>query len=117
MATCMDHPDSASGAPNPDWNAIARDADFKALVRRKLKLVVPATIFFIVYYFALPVGVGWFPDFMKQKVWGDVNIAYLFALSQFLMAWILAFIYVAAAAGWDRSERSLLAKFGFTSEH
>jgi uncharacterized membrane protein (DUF485 family) len=46
-----------------------------------------------------------------------VNIAYLFALSQFFMAWVLAFIYVVAAAGWDRSERALLAKFGFTSEH
>jgi uncharacterized membrane protein (DUF485 family) len=33
------------------------------------------------------------------------------------MAWILALIYVIAAAGWDRSERLLLAKFGFTSEH
>lgn len=116
----MSHPDSPSSPPTqspPDWNAIARDADFKALVRRKLKLVVPATVFFVVYYFALPVGVGWFPDFMKQKVWGDVNIAYLFALSQFFMAWVLAFIYVVAAAGWDRSERSLLTKFGFTSEH
>ena len=116
----MSHPDSPSSAPTPpppDWNAIARDADFKALVQRKLKLVVPATVFFVVYYFALPIGVGWFPDFMKQKIWGDVNIAYLFALSQFFMAWILALIYVVAAAGWDRSERSLLAKFGFTSEH
>jgi uncharacterized membrane protein (DUF485 family) len=116
----MSHPDSPSSTPTPpppDWNAIARDADFKALVRRKLKLVVPATVFFVVYYFALPVGVGWFPDFMKQKIWGDVNIAYLFALSQFFMAWILALVYVLAAAGWDRSERSLLAKFGFTSEH
>ena len=106
----MSHPDSPS-TPPPDWNAIARDTDFKVLVRRKLKLVVPATVFFVVYYFALPVGVGWFPDFMKQKVWGDVNIAYLFALSQFFMAWVLAFIYVFAAAGWDRSERSLLSKF------
>lgn len=117
----MSHPDSPSSTTqtpsDPNWNAIARDADFKALVRRKLKLVVPATVFFVVYYFALPVGVGWFPDFMKHKVWGDLNIAYLFALSQFFMAWFLAFIYVLAAAGWDRSERLLLAKFGFTSEH
>ena len=116
----MSHPDSPSSTqtpPDPDWNAIARDADFKALVQRKLKLVVPATVFFVVYYFALPVGVGWFPEFMQKKIWGDVNIAYLFALSQFFMAWILALIYVIAAAGWDRSERSLLAKFGFTSEH
>jgi uncharacterized membrane protein (DUF485 family) len=53
---------------------------------------------------------------MKQKVIGDVNIAYLFALSQFGMAWILALVYVIAATGWDRAQRALLEKFGFTSE-
>jgi uncharacterized membrane protein (DUF485 family) len=54
---------------------------------------------------------------MEKKIWGDMNIAYFFALSQFLMAWVLAGIYVLAASGWDRSERTLLAKFGYTSEH
>ena len=111
----MDHPEPST--PSPDWNAIARDPDFKALVSRKIKLVVPATVFFIVYYFSLPIGVGWFPDFMAQKIWGNVNIAYAFALSQFFMAWALALVYVLAATGWDRSERLLLAKFGFTSKH
>lgn len=94
------------------WEAIARDPDFSALVRGKLKLIIPATVFFIVYYFLLPIGVGWFPQFMERKVWGDVNIAYLFALSQFFMAWILAAIYVAAAAVWDKREHALLAKHG-----
>jgi uncharacterized membrane protein (DUF485 family) len=103
--------------PSIDWDKIERDPDFKSLVRRKVRLVVPATIFFIVYYFALPIAVGWFPEFMERKVWGAMNLAYFFALSQFLMAWVLAGIYVFAAAGWDRRERSLLAKFGHTSEH
>jgi uncharacterized membrane protein (DUF485 family) len=100
-----------------DWQKIERDPDFKSLVRRKVKLVVPATVFFVVYYFALPIAVGWFPDLMERKVWGAMNLAYLFALSQFFMAWVLAGIYVAAAAGWDRRERDLLAKFGHGSEH
>jgi uncharacterized membrane protein (DUF485 family) len=74
------------------WGKIAADPSFTALVRRKLRLIVPATIFFIVYYFLLPIGVGWFPGLMEKKVWGDVNLAYLYALSQFFMAWILAAI-------------------------
>ncbi len=92
------------------WSAIARDPDFAALVRGKMKLIIPATVFFIIYYFLLPIGVGWFPGFMERKVWGDVNIAYLFALSQFFMAWILAGIYVVAAAVWDKREHALLTK-------
>ena len=94
-----------------DWTAIAADADFKKLLSDKARFVIPATIFFIVYYFAFLVLVGWFPRLMEIEVFGRVNVAYLFALSQFFMAWILAFLYVAAAAGWDRQAAAVLAKF------
>lgn len=91
---------------------ISKDPEFVSLVRNKAGLIVPATLFFIVYYFALPVGAGWFPELMQKEVWGKVNVAYLFALSQFFMTWGLAFLYVWAAAGWDRQEHRLLKKFG-----
>ena len=80
----------------------------KDLLRRKKRFVLPATLFFIAYYFALPVLVGYYPDLMARKVIGAVNIAYLFALSQFLMAWIIAWLYVRAAAGYDRMGRELI---------
>ena len=38
-----------------DWARVAASSGFKSLVKAKLKFIVPATIFFIVYYFALPV--------------------------------------------------------------
>ncbi len=111
--TKPDHELTAGDDVDPiDWKSIAGDDDFKSLVRRKLRLIIPSTAFFIAYYFLLPVGVGWFPQLMEKKVWGDMNLAYLYALSQFFMAWILAGIYVVAAAGWDRSEHALLKKFG-----
>lgn len=94
-----------------DWDAIAAHADFKKLVAAKARFIVRATIFFVVYYFTLPVLVGYAPELMAKKVWGNVNVAYLFALSQFFMAWALAFIYVAVAAGWDRQAAALLGKF------
>ena len=59
-------------------------------------------IFFIVYYFALPVLIGYARPFMETRVFGPVNLAYLFALSQFFMAWIIAGLYVRAAARFDR---------------
>jgi len=92
-----------------DWDAIAADNDFKALLKAKAKFIVPATIFFIVYYFALPVLVGFFPETMKTKI-GPANLAYLFALSQFFMAWIIAILYSRTAAKWDRQAAELLAK-------
>ena len=96
------------GAAN--WDMIAQDPDFKKLVASKIAFIVPMTIFFLVYYFALPVLVGWFPDLMKTKI-GAVNFAYLFALSQFFMAWIVAALYVRKAGGWDTAAAAVLAKF------
>ena len=93
------------------WEQIAASAEFKELLRAKRRFIIPATAFFVIYYFALPYLVGYHPDLMQRKVWGEMNWAYLFALSQFFMAWALAGFYVAAAAGWDRKAAELLAKF------
>ncbi len=114
----MSSPDSGEpgNAPGesgpPPWEEIARDPDFRRLLADKIKFVVPATVFFLVYYFALPVLVGYAPELMAAPVWGDLNAAYLFALSQFFMAWTLAAIYVRAAMRWDREADGVLKKFG-----
>lgn len=79
------------------WEGLERTQEFKGLVAAKWRFVVPATIFFLVYYFLLPVLNGVASGFMKTKVIGNVNIAYLFALSQFIVAWILAAIYIRRA--------------------
>ncbi len=46
---------------------------------------------------------------MSTRVFGNVNVAYLFALSQFVMAWTLAALYVRAAARWDRMAAQIAA--------
>lgn len=92
-----------------NWEAIEARPAFRSLLSQKAKFIVPATIFFLIYYLALPVLVGYWPDLMKKKVLGQVNIAYLFALSQFFMAWIIAFLYVRVAAKWDKLAASVIA--------
>lgn len=102
---------SPDAPPPPPWAEISRDPDFRRLLRDKIRFVVPATIFFVIYYFALPVLVAFAPEFMNQPVLGKVNLAYLFALSQFFMAWALAGLYVWAASRWDREAAAVLKKF------
>lgn len=92
-----------------DWERLEAKPEFRALIRKKARFIIGATIFFMAYYLALPILVGYFPDLMKQKVWGEVNIAYAFALSQFFMAWIMAFIYVRVATNWDKSAASVIS--------
>ncbi|NKE69765.1 DUF485 domain-containing protein [Nitrospiraceae bacterium HYJII51-Mn-bac16s-1-B09] len=93
-----------------DWEKVAAMAEFKALLAAKRKFILPTTIFFVVYYFALPILVGYAPELMKTKVIGSVNLAYLFALSQFFMAWIVAALYMRAAGRFDGMIGMVLAK-------
>lgn len=89
-------------APTPDWTALERTPEFRALVRAKRRFIVPATVFFVAYYFALPILVGYWPEAMRRPVVGRINVAYLFALSQFVMAWALMAAYVRRARAYDR---------------
>jgi len=66
-------------------------------------------VFFVVYYFALPVLVGYAPELMTKRVLGPVNLAYLFALSQFFMAWVVAALYVRAAKTFDRMASDVIS--------
>ena len=91
-----------------EWDRLAALADFKALLASKRRFIVPATVFFIVYYFALPVLVGYAPRLMAAKVFGVINVAYLFALSQFFVAWIVAVLYVRAASRFDAMARGII---------
>jgi len=79
------------------WETLAASPEFRRLITAKRHFIIPAVIFFLVYYFLLPVLNGVATGFMRTNVIGDVNVAYLFALSQFLMAWLLAFFYIRRA--------------------
>ena len=94
----------------PDWDRLAATKEFKDLMATKRVFIVPAFIFFVVYYFALPVLVGYAPHFMSTKVIGNVNLAYLFALSQFFVAWAIAGLYVKAANDFDRLASDIIEK-------
>ncbi|HEY6968544.1 MAG TPA: DUF485 domain-containing protein [Candidatus Angelobacter sp.] len=100
----------ATGGSANQWEQVAAMEEFKQLLKAKTRFIVPATIFFIVYYFLLPWSVGYHPQFMDKRVWGPVNIAYLFALSQFFVSWIIAWLYVRAARHFDEAAARILAR-------
>ena len=91
------------------WEKLAASEQFRDLLKAKRRFIIPAMIFFVVYYFALPVLIGYARPFMEKRVLGPVNLAYLFALSQFFMAWIIAWLYVRAAARFDRMAKDVIS--------
>lgn len=96
----------------PNWKAIAAMPEFQELLRAKRRFVIPCCIFFTCYYLSLLILVGWFADLVKKPVLGVVNGAYLFALSQFFMTWIMAYVYTAKAAKFDSQAAAILTKAG-----
>ena len=92
-----------------NWQALATSEKFRRLLRAKRRFIVPAMVFFIIYYFALPVLVGYARPLMETRVFGAVNLAYLFALSQFFMAWVVAALYVRAAAKFDKMASDVIS--------
>ena len=92
------------------WDRVAASREFRDLMATKKIFIIPAFIFFLVYYFLLPILVGYAPRFMSIKVWGNVNLAYLFALSQFFMAWTIAGLYVRAGDNFDEISKDIVEK-------
>lgn len=80
-----------------NWAAIDNDPRFQALHKRKTSFLWGLMIFSLIYYFLLPIGAAYFPELFKIKVWGPMNFGILFALSEFVVAWTIAFIYTRRA--------------------
>src|SRR5437879_13473012 len=68
------------------WETLAASPEFRRLITAKRHFIIPAVIFFLVYYFALPLGNGLAPSLMTTRHTGHRNVAYMFALSQFVLA-------------------------------
>jgi uncharacterized membrane protein (DUF485 family) len=81
-----------------DWRAIEESPEFRELTSRKKAFVVPATIFFMVWYFGFIALCGYAPNFMGRKFIADgLTVGYVLALTQFVMSWTLAAMYVRRA--------------------
>jgi uncharacterized membrane protein (DUF485 family) len=98
--------------PNIDWAAIDNNPKFQALHRKKTLFLWGLMVFSTVYYFLLPIGAAYYQDLFKIKVWGVVNVGILFALSEFVVAWAIAFVYSRKAnAEFDSSAQEIINDF------
>ena len=80
-----------------DWEGIERSEEFRELVKKRRSFVVPATIFFLAYYMAFIVICGYAPDFMGESVYEGLTVGYCYALTQFVMVFVLGIWYLRKA--------------------
>jgi uncharacterized membrane protein (DUF485 family) len=79
------------------WEAVEADPRFQALHKDKNKFLWRMMLFALVFFFLLPISTAYFQDILKVKVWGVINVGLLFALVQFVVAWVIAIIYAKRA--------------------
>lgn len=94
---------------NINWAGIEANPKFQALYRKKTTFLWSLMIFSTIYYFMLPIGAAYFQDLFKIKVWGVINVGLLFALSEFIVAWVIAFVYSKKAnAEFDKMTQEII---------
>ena len=90
----------ASGAggtthhPEIDWDAAARSPEFHELTRRRRSFTIPVLAFVFVWYFGFIALAGYAPDFMGERLIDGFTVGYAIALSQFVMTWVLGWLYL-----------------------
>ena len=81
-----------------EYQRIHATDDFVELKRSFLRFVVPLTIAFMVWYLLFVVASNWAPDFMATQVVGNINVALVFGLLQFVSTFGIAIWYARFAA-------------------
>ncbi len=86
---------ATGGGDGPiDWEAAERSPEFQELVRARRRFVLPATVFFLVWYLAFILLAGYAPDFMGERIYQGFTVGYALALTQFLMVGVLGIMYL-----------------------
>ena len=78
---------------DPVYDRLHEEAEFTELRRRYRGFVFPATVAFLAWYLLYVVMSMWAPGFMNKQLWGNVNVALVFGLLQFLTTFLIAWLY------------------------
>ena len=78
---------------DPVYDRLHESSEFTELRRRYRGFVIPATAAFLAWYLLYVVLSNWAPSFMNTKLFGNINVALVFGLLQFVTTFGLAWMY------------------------
>lgn len=108
-AASNDIPLASGDLSEQEYVNISESPEFKKLVKKKNKFILPMTIFFLLFYFTLPLLTS-FTKVLHQKAFGDITWVWVFAFAQFIMVWTLVTIYVKKAESYDKDAAEIMLK-------
>jgi uncharacterized membrane protein (DUF485 family) len=95
---------------HPDWEEVAASTGFQNLLALKRRFIVPAFLFFFVYYFCFLLLTAYAPRLISLRAAGVITPGYLLAMSQFVVDWTIAWLYLKTATRFDGLSLDVLAK-------
>ena len=81
-----------------DWQRVEQMPEFRELVARRRRFVVPATAFFLVWYCGFIIMAGYAEDLMGASIYEGFTVGYGLALTQFVMVAVLGLWYLRYSA-------------------
>ena len=89
----MPEPHDQALRHDPVYDRLHETSEFQELRRRYRGFVLPATVAFLAWYLLYVVMSNWAGDFMSITIVGNINVALVFGLLQFVTTFGLAWYY------------------------
>jgi len=86
-------PTAADDAAVADWEEVQDSPEFGRLRHALRSFVFPMTIAFLSWYFLYVLMCAFARDFMDTKLFGNINVALVFGLLQFVSTFTIAIWY------------------------
>jgi uncharacterized membrane protein (DUF485 family) len=80
-----------------DYIAVEESPPFQELKRKQRSFVFPLAAAFLIWYFVYVLLAAFAPEFMGQRVWGDITLGLLLGLGQFVTTFVITMLYVSYA--------------------
>lgn len=91
-------PDSEPGSERERYDRVYNSAEFARLRRRFRAFVFPVTAAFLVWYMLYVLAANYAPEFMAIRLFGNINVALVFGLLQFVSTFGVAGWYARKAS-------------------
>ena len=86
-------PHDVAARHDPFYDEMHASAEFAELRKRYRGFVIPATVAFLAWFLLYVAMSNWATGFMSRQVVGNINVALVFGLLQFVTTFLIAWLY------------------------
>ncbi|MGG4489637.1 DUF485 domain-containing protein [Metabacillus idriensis] len=98
-----------SAQSSVDYTKIVQSQSFQKLLQAKRSFILPMSLFFLAFYFTLPVLTA-YSTVLNEYAVGPISWAWVFAFAQFIMTWTFCMLYSSRAKKFDQIVEEIKAE-------